>query len=68
MCKDSVTDEWVYVIKQGVGRALKTIKKNNRKNKQNNSLFIEMKKLFEKDVFVTENFKIKFHNYFNDYS
>jgi hypothetical protein len=51
MCRDSLNDEWIYVVKQGVCRVLKSIKLNPD-SKNNNKVFVEISKLLSKDVFV----------------
>lgn len=52
MCRDSVKDEWIYIVKQGVCRILKTIKIDS-KTDDHNTMYIELKKLYAKDVFVS---------------
>ena len=52
MSRDSLNEEWIFVVKQGVCRILKTMKlSSDLKNK--NKVFVEITKLFSKDVFVS---------------
>ena len=61
MCKDSYSNDWIYVIKQGQCRVLKKVKFTKRNpllkslsNADNaNSNFIEIKKVNVKEVFVS---------------
>ena len=51
MSRDSLNDEWIYVVKQGMCRILKTVKLN-LDSKNNSKVFVEITKLFSNDVFV----------------
>ena len=65
MCKDSSESEWIYCIKTGSCRVLKKINTNhdnlrlnelsltsNTRRRNQNDSFIEVKKLYSKEIFV----------------
>ena len=57
MCKDSVKDDWIYIVKQGACRVLKTVRLNSNKEKPK-IMYIELKKLLTKDAFVSYYFSL----------
>ena len=54
MCKDSSNNDWIYCVKLGTCRVIKKLNNNNQNNHNllNTDNFIEVEKLYSKNIFV----------------